>query len=333
MTTRGKHVAALSLDLDNHWTYLRAHGYGHWTDYPSFINVAVPRILRVLHEHGMKITFFVVGRDAEQAAHKDALSAIAEAGHEIGNHSYDHAYGFSGFDENAADREIERCEAAIYEATGQRPLGFRGPAFGLPASALHVLAKRGYRYDASTFPTFVGPLLRRYQKSTSHRDGQTAPGAPQPFGGIRDGTKPNKPYLWNMGDRVLAEVPVTTMPFLRLPFHATYLNYLAQTSRRTANAYFRVALALCRISRTPPSFLLHATDFLGGGDVDDLGFLPGMKQRAEDKLRFMDRILDTYGRAYDVRPVGTFVDVLSDAQRLRQVPLSDCGESAEGGQN
>ncbi len=55
-------------------------------DGPSRVNT--PRILEVLHRHGARATFFVVGR--ELAAHREIAMAAMADGHELANHSYSH---------------------------------------------------------------------------------------------------------------------------------------------------------------------------------------------------------------------------------------------------
>ena len=52
-------------------------------------------------------------------------------------------------------------------AESRDPRGFRGPGFSLSAATLRVLERRGYIYDASTFPTFLGPLARAYYFMTA----------------------------------------------------------------------------------------------------------------------------------------------------------------------
>lgn len=101
---------------------------------------------------------------------------------------------------------------------------------------------------------------------------------------------------------------MTTLPLLRVPVHATYLNFLADRSPALARAYFRTTLRLCRATRVSPSFLLHGTDVLGRDDPDVPGFLPGMRRSADDKMRFLGELLDDYCRAFRVGPIGTFVN-------------------------
>lgn len=50
-----------------------------------------PKILEILKEKGVKATFFLIGRRAEE--NSDIVKLIVEHGHDIGNHSYSHASG------------------------------------------------------------------------------------------------------------------------------------------------------------------------------------------------------------------------------------------------
>ena len=49
----GKPLASLSLDLDNLWSYLKIHGDPAWEALPSYLGVAVPRVLGFLAERGL----------------------------------------------------------------------------------------------------------------------------------------------------------------------------------------------------------------------------------------------------------------------------------------
>src|SRR5690606_26873309 len=150
--------ASLSLDLDNLWSYMNTAGIPGGQDFPSYLDLVTPRILERLDRHGLKITFFIVGRDAALKENAAALRMIADAGHEIANHSFHHEPWLSRRSLEAINSELEAAEQAIGEATGQRTIGFRGPSFCLSTPLLDTLCERGYRYDASTLPTFLGPL-------------------------------------------------------------------------------------------------------------------------------------------------------------------------------
>ena len=317
MNTNGKPVASLSLDLDNQWSYMKTHGDPAWESLPSYLDIVVPRVLGFLAERGLKITFFIVGQDAALTRNRPALAAITAAGHEVGNHSFRHEPWLHLYTDDEVEAEIARAEAAILEATGQRPTGFRGPGFSISTTVLTTLKRRGYRYDASTFPTFLGPLARAYYFFTAKLEKEQREQRKELFGGVREGFRPLRPYHWRLGAGPLLELPVTTMPIFRLPFHASYLIYLAGFSPALARLYFATALTLCRWTGVQPSLLLHPLDFLGVDDgIEPLKFFPGMNIPSKMKLAWLDGFIAAFRRRFEVVPMGAHVDALQASTRL-----------------
>ena len=284
-------LASLSLDLDNKWSYLKTHGDAGWESFPTYLDVVVPRALAFLKARNLKITFFIVGQDAALEKNAEALGQIAPAGHEIGNHSFHHQPWLHLYAEEEIEAELAEAEEHIERVTGQRPTGFRGPGFSLSHATLRVLARRGYKYDASTFPTFLGPLARAYYFMTAKLSEEERQKRKGLFGKFRDGFQPLKPYRWQVDDRTLVEIPVTTLPLLKVPMHVSYLLYLSVYSRALALQYFRNAIRLCRLTGTQPSLLLHPLDFLGSDDTRDLDFFPAMRMTSEKKLHFVGEAL------------------------------------------
>ena len=235
-------TASLSLDLDNLWAYQMTHGDPDWEKLGSYLDEVVPIALDVLAGRQLTVTFFVVGKDAAVEANRPVLSSIAGAGHEIGNHSFHHRPWLHQLSESDVRSELTDAEDAIADATGQRPRGFRGPGYSLSPATLRVLAQRGYAYDCSTLPTFIGPLARAYY----FRSAQLDPGQNDErrllFGSWTEGLRPLTPYRWSVGDRTVVELPVTTFPLLRVPIHISYLLYLDGVHPQLAKAYFRAAL-------------------------------------------------------------------------------------------
>ncbi|MBK8173790.1 MAG: polysaccharide deacetylase family protein [Rhodospirillales bacterium] len=319
MTASDKPIASLSLDLDNQWSYMKTHGGTAWQTFPSYLDVVVPRALRFLEERGLTITFFIVGQDAERAENRPALSAITAAGHEVGNHSFHHEPWLHLYSDADIEAEIARAERAIEEATGRRPEGFRGPGFSISRAVLATLKRRGYRYDASTFPTFLGPLARAYYFFTARLSKEEREQRKALFGGLREGLRPLRPYSWRLSEGTLIEVPVTTMPIFRAPFHVSYLTYLAGYSPALARFYFAMALQLCRWTGVQPSLLLHPLDFLGVDDgIEPLNFFPGMNIPAATKLAWLDGFISVYTRWFHVLPMGRHVDLLGTMKRMRE---------------
>lgn len=309
-------LASLSLDLDNQWSYMKTHGDPAWQELPSYLDVVVPRVLAVLAERGLAITVFVVGQDAVLERNREALAALAAAGHEVGNHSFRHEPWLHLYPAAELEDELARAEVAIEAATGVRPDGFRGPGFSLSRSTLEVLIGRGYRYDASTLPTYLGPLARAYYFRRARLSRQERRQRALLFGTFAEGRRPLRPYRWRLDGGGLVEVPVTTMPLARTPIHLSYHLYLCLSSPAAARLYFATALALCRAAGVAPSILLHPLDFLGGDDTDALAFFPAMRRPAAWKLEHAGRYLDLLCRAFEVVPLGAHVDRLEAAGRL-----------------
>jgi hypothetical protein len=308
---------SLSLDLDNKWSYLKTHGSEEWRDFPSYLDLVVPRILEFLRERGLRITFFVVGQDAALEKNRAALRSIADAGHEIGSHSYSHEPWLHLYSEADLERELERAEDAIQGATGAVVDGFRGPGFSISGTTLRVLRRRGYSYDATAFPNILNPLARAYFFATSNLSREEKARRRALFGSFSDALRPVQPYRWALGEESLLELPVTTMPWLRTPIHFSYLIYLAGFSEHAARAYLRLAALLCRTTDTSPSLLLHPLDFMGAEDDRDLWFFPGMRMGRARKLRLLDGFFELLLRQFEAMTVGEHVEALAAAPPLR----------------
>lgn len=273
--------ASVSVDLDNEWAYLKTQGIAEWSGFPSYLDKVVPRILSELKDADLDITFFVVGKDAEQPENANALRQIADAGHEIANHSFMHEPWLHLYSRAELENDFEKSEAAILNATGCRPTGFRGPGFSSSPLVRQMLLARGYRYDASLFPTTLGPVARAYFRLNSKLPAEEKKKRSGLYGSLSDAFSTLRPFEIEPG---LMEVPVTTMPLVRFPVHLSYLLFLAQYSEALARLYWRTAVTLCRIRNVGPSLLLHPTDFLDGTDVPRMSFFPAMQIPAQRKI-------------------------------------------------
>lgn len=83
-----------------------------------------PELLRMLEDAGIHATFYLTG--AELTAAPQFGTAIAAAGHEIGNHSYSHRRMVLISPGTVAD-EIERTDALIRHTGYRGPITFRPP--------------------------------------------------------------------------------------------------------------------------------------------------------------------------------------------------------------
>lgn len=315
----GKPLANLSLDLDNEWAYLKTHGDPVWESYPSYLDVVVPRILNVLACRKLLITVFVVGQDAALEYNHSSLAKIADAGHEIGNHSLRHEPWLHLFSESDLENELAEAEKYIQAATNKKPIGFRGPGYSQSPTMLQVLVRRGYAYDASSLPSFIGPLARAYYFATGKFNDEQRERLNRLFGSWKDGFRPLKPYYLRFGGVSLLEMPVTTFPIFRVPIHLSYVMYLAGFSTLLAKTYFSAALQACKFFNVEPSILLHPLDFLGGEDVPRLQFFPSMQLKKEQKVALVEYCLDSLVRNFDVRTVGEHAAIVATRENLPEV--------------
>jgi len=84
-----------------------------------------PRVLAALEAAGAKATFFVLGAKAER--HPDVLRAIANAGHAIGVHGYEHNRLYAFLPPAAVVADVLRASAVVEREIGVKPRWFRPP--------------------------------------------------------------------------------------------------------------------------------------------------------------------------------------------------------------
>jgi peptidoglycan-N-acetylglucosamine deacetylase len=299
-----KPIASVSLDVDDLWTYLKTHGDPGWVGRPSYLATFVPMALELFEELDLSITFFVVGADAEVQEKAESLAALSAAGHEIGNHSFEHEPWLHQYSSEELARELDRSEAAIHEATGQRPVGFRGPGYSWSPALLELLSARGYLYDASTLPTYLGPLARAYYFRTARMTKEEVATRSHLFGTFGDGLRPSGAYWWHLPEgRRLLEIPVSTFPGIKTPFHLSYLLYLARYSERLALTYLRAAVLSCRLTGRGLSFLLHPLDLLDRTHAPQLAFFPGMDLEHRQKRALLVAALGVLREHFTLVPL------------------------------
>ncbi len=316
-----KPLASLSLDLDNQWSYMKTHGDPGWEALPSYLDVFIPYALDVLDELHLKLTVFIVGQDAALDQHRDVLPLLTARGHEVGNHSFHHEPWLHAFTKDQIRRELLDTEKHILRLTGQKPTGFRAPGFSWSPALIEVLSECGYAYDASSLPTFLGPLARAYYFRRSRLDSDAKSRRSLLFGRFSDGFQPVKPFYWQLpSGHTLLELPVTTMPIVKMPFHLSYLLYLSRFSLPLMKSYLGIALALCRATGTQPSFLLHPLDLLGAEQVPQLSYFPGMDVSAQQKLRVFRIAIRIMAAHFDLVPMSAHIQALLKRDGIRSIP-------------
>ncbi|NMB01204.1 MAG: polysaccharide deacetylase family protein [Firmicutes bacterium] len=110
----------------------------------------IPGMLEVLSENDVTATWFPTGRWVQNSP--DLAKAIAQAGHEIGNHGGWHGMA-SQMSRTEAARLIQEGEDLILHVTGQRPLVFAPPAGDFNKETVAVAAELGYKTVLWTIDT------------------------------------------------------------------------------------------------------------------------------------------------------------------------------------
>jgi len=311
-----RQAATLSIDLDDLWSYRRSFGLPADPAMASLLPLAIPRFLAFMQRHHLHGTAFVVGADALRPEHTHLFRAIAQAGHEIGNHSLSHAGDLEAWPVEQQRADLEAAHAAIQAASGFSPHGFRGPSFRVSGALLETVRALRYHYDASSFPNSLGALARRWQARNAARLGAQPVLAADTFGSRASARLPLRSYAWDLPGGSLVEVPVTTLPGLRIPIHGTYLQHLADSSTIAARAYAFAIVTSCRLARVAPHYLLHATDFIGCDDALESGFLPGMRRGWQAKVALLDVLVGRLRASFELMPIDAFVSRLQAGRDL-----------------
>ena len=146
---------ALSVDVED-WFQVGAFEAvirrDQWDGLEPRVERNAQAVLDLFAEAGVKATFFTLGWVAER--HPGLIRRAAEAGHEIASHGWDHQRVFN-LGEAGFRADLRRAHAAIADAAGIEPRGYRAPSFSIDARtpwAHPILAEEGYAYSSSVAP-------------------------------------------------------------------------------------------------------------------------------------------------------------------------------------
>jgi polysaccharide deacetylase family protein (PEP-CTERM system associated) len=151
----GRPLHALSFDIEDWFHIVDIPGLedpAKWETLESLVERRTDDILTTLRKHRARATFFVLGWIADR--HPALVRRIAEAGHELGSHSFWHRRVYT-LDPAEFRSDTLRSLDAIESACGVRPKGYRAPSFSILKGtewALDVLLDCGITWDASLFP-------------------------------------------------------------------------------------------------------------------------------------------------------------------------------------
>ncbi len=97
-------------------------------------------VLKILKEHDVKATFFVVGKHL--LMYPEVTAEIVRAGHAVGNHSWSHTY--KPFEPEVAKQEIENTSALIAKQSSAQTRLFRPPGGHLETGLVAYAQSKNY---------------------------------------------------------------------------------------------------------------------------------------------------------------------------------------------
>ncbi|MCX7765342.1 MAG: polysaccharide deacetylase family protein [Candidatus Sumerlaeia bacterium] len=263
----------VQVDMDGIWAIRRCYGFaeGDGFENDAVYSEALPRILDLLDEYKIKATFFITGKDLKHPAKRDILRKVANAGHEIANHSFNHIVGFSYLPDTEIRREIELTQNIIQEQLGIRAQGFRAPGYDVNVRVWKILTELNFLYDASLLPTPWSSVLKIFVK-LFFKKGKEKSGQ---FGSAGFRSIPLFPFRLNEINELkyssmstLWEIPISVSPRLRLPVQVSYAQLLgARHFLRTAESYQHRQL--------PLTCLIHGIDLV---NTDKVVILPDARK-------------------------------------------------------
>lgn len=148
-------VNGLSVDVED-WFQVGAFenviARGDWDGIRTRVEENVDRILDLFAEADVHATFFTLGWVAKR--HPAMIRRIADAGHELASHGYDHARVFT-LDRKTFGEDIRKAREIIEDCSGIAVRGYRAPSFSIDRRtpwAFAELAEQGYAYSSSVAP-------------------------------------------------------------------------------------------------------------------------------------------------------------------------------------
>lgn len=146
---------ALSVDVED-WFHVgafeRTIRRADWDGLTHRVERNTDAVLDLFAQAGVTGTFFTLGWVAER--YPALMRRIADAGHEVASHGYDHARVFT-FTPDQFRADLRKSRAILEDASGQAVTGYRAPSFSIDPRtpwAHTILAEEGYRYSSSVAP-------------------------------------------------------------------------------------------------------------------------------------------------------------------------------------
>lgn len=142
----------LSIDVEDYYQIIYRDYFHKKKPLSNEVEKNTRWFVKTLNDAGVHATFFVLGNVAE--TYPDLIKYIADSGHEIGIHGYDHAY-INTMTPGRFHYDLQKTKDVIEKIIETPVTGYRAPTFSITKDTLwafDVLKKSGFIYDSSIFP-------------------------------------------------------------------------------------------------------------------------------------------------------------------------------------
>ncbi len=277
---------AISFDVEEWFqTYAARKWYPceTWNNIPGRVSDIVKTITDILERHNAKATFFFLGWIAER--HPDLLEMVAEKGHEVGYHGYDHLE-LTLLKKKEFENNLNRFLSIVDGLSVPRPVGFRAPSFSMKKDtvwAVETLKSKGFRYDSSIYPMF-----------------KTRYGIPE---------APQDPFILNAGETEILELPLASIIIAGLKVPIAGGAYL----RFYPGYIHRIMLRLFSRTGKIPVLYFHPWEIDSVNISGDMSMFQKIRQHhnsGKNTISKIEKILKLY-RGVTLREVAEAVDPLS----------------------
>ncbi|GGO98064.1 XrtA system polysaccharide deacetylase [Stakelama pacifica] len=146
---------AMSVDVEDWFqvgAFERVIDRGDWEGLEQRVAANTDAVIDLFAEAGVKATFFTLGWIARRNG--PMMRRIAEAGHEIASHGWDHRRVFTMTPDQFRD-DLRRTRDLLEDRSGVAVTGYRAPSFSIDKRtpwAHEILAEQGYAYSSSVAP-------------------------------------------------------------------------------------------------------------------------------------------------------------------------------------
>lgn len=146
---------ALSVDIEDYFqvsAFENVIDRSDWESLPCRVEQNTDKVMQIFADHDAKGTFFILGWVAER--YPQLIKRIAEQGHEIASHGWDHIRVINMSKEEFRT-DVTKTKSLLEDISGTHVKGYRAPSYSIGSAnlwALEILQETGHKYSSSIYP-------------------------------------------------------------------------------------------------------------------------------------------------------------------------------------